>query len=664
MVHEMILPSHSASRTRAGSMAFAFKALGVAALIFSTSAPALAQDSAPQMTVERDPTIWPVVESAVPKDPEIEKKIDALLAKMTLEEKVGQTIQAEIHSISLEEITKYHIGSVLNGGGSYPTKDAKGAFLSWVAAANAFYDASVDPKNGRTAIPILWGTDAVHGHNNIVGATLYPHNIGLGATNDPDLIREIGAATARAVRATGIPWAFAPTVAVARDERWGRTYESYSEDPALVARLGRAMVEGLQGTPADATFLVADRVIATAKHFIGDGGTLGGDDQGDTVMSEADLFKLHGLGYVSTLEAGVQTVMASFNSWNGDKLHGHRYLLTDVLKNRMGFDGFVVGDWNGHEQIPGCTVGSCAQVINAGVDMVMAPINWKDFYRSTLAHVKKGTISEARLDDAVRRILRVKFRAGLFEGKRPSEHPLAGVEAVLGHAVHRDLARRAVRQSLVLLKNEPAVLPIAAHDRHVLVVGSAAESIPMQAGGWSVTWQGRDLDNSYFPGATNLWSGIEAAVKAAGGKAEYSPKGSYKKRPDVAIVVFGETPYAEFEGDRTDSIAFKDGGDSLALLKKLQADGIPTVAVMMSGRPMWVGDHLKAADAFVAAWLPGTEGGGVADVLIADENGAPRFDFTGRLSFSWPARPDQMPVNAGDLDETPAYPLGFGLSYP
>jgi beta-glucosidase len=606
--------------------------------------------------------IWPVIKGEVEKDPRIEATIDALVGRMSVAEKVGQVIQAEIHSISPREVREFGIGSVLSGGGSYPGKDRHAPLSSWVALADAYYDASVDKTGGRAGIPILWGIDAVHGHNNVFGATIFPHNIALGAARDPDLVRKIGAATARAVRASGINWVFAPTLAVARDDRWGRTYESYSEDPAIVARLAPAMIEGLQGSVRGGSFLAADRVIATAKHFIGDGGTLGGDDQGDTRISERQLRAIHGAGYLPAIRVGVQTIMASFNSWNGNKLHGNRYLLTEVLKNRLGFDGFVVSDWNGHSQLPGCSKESCAKAINAGVDMIMVPLDWRAFYQATLDQVTRGIIPMTRLEDAVRRILRVKLRAGLFDGVRPSDQPLAGRKDILGAKAHRALARRAVRQSLVLLKNEGAVLPIRPGAR-VLVAGKGADNIPMQAGGWTLTWQGRETTNQDFPGATSLWAGIRDAITAAGGKAQLSPGGDYAIKPDVAVVIFGEAPYAEMDGDLADGVAFQDGGEALRLLERLRKDGIATIGVLLSGRPLWVGPQMDAADAFIAAWLPGSEGAGLADLIIADQTGAPRHDFTGRLAFSWPRRADQTPLNIGTPGYDPLFPVGYGLSY-
>jgi beta-glucosidase len=606
--------------------------------------------------------LWPKIASPYGVDAAVEERIDSILSRMSLAEKVGQITMAEIQSISPGDVKRFNIGGLLNGGGSYPNKNRNASIAEWLVMANAFYDASMDDGDGKVAVPVIWGTDAVHGHNNVVGATIFPHNIGLGATRNPALIRDIGVATAREVAVTGIGWAFAPTVAVARDDRWGRTYESFSEDPALVAELSKEIVVGLQGHPALENAFGADKVVATAKHFIGDGGTLNGDDQGDTQLNEEALKKLHAPGHFTAIGAGAQTVMATFNSWNGVKTHGNNYLLTTVLKERMGFDGFVVGDWNGHEQIPGCTAGACAAAVNAGVDMIMVPTEWRNFIRNTTRQVKNGEISEARLDDAVRRILRVKIRAGLFEKGRPSEQPLAGVKDLLGHPDHRALARRAVRESLVLLKNE-GVLPLNPRTK-ILVAGDAADSVPRQSGGWTITWQGRDTTNADFPGATTIYAGIRNAVEASGGKAVLSETGDYKEKPDAAIVVFGETPYAEFEGDlETDrGVDFEDE-KALAILRRLKADGIPAVAVFISGRPRWVSPEIDAADAFVAAWLPGSEGAGVADVLIAGQDGRARNDFKGRLSFSWPASPDQHPVNAGDGDYAPLYPFGFGLSY-
>ena len=390
------------------------------------------------------------------------------------------------------------------------------------------------------------------------------------------------------------------------------------------------------------------------KHFVGDGGTVGGDDQGNNVASEQELFDIHAQGYVGGLTAGAQSVMASFNSWNGDKLHGHKYLLTDVLKKQMGFDGFIVGDWNGHGQVKGCNNEDCAQAINAGLDIFMVPNDWKALFDNTLAQVKDGTIAMSRIDDAVRRILRVKVRAGLFEKPSPANRPLSGDKSLIGAEAHREVARQAVRESLVLLKNNDQVLPLKG-TQHILVAGDAADNIGKQSGGWSITWQGTNNTNEDFPGGTSIFDGIQAQVEKAGGEVQLSVDGTFDTKPDVAVVVFGEEPYAEGHGDR-ETLIYQNGNKrDLALLTKLKAQGIPVVAVFISGRPMWVNAELNASDAFVAAWLPGSEGIAVADVLFGEH------DFKGKLPFSWPATPDQI-VNVGDEDYAPLLPYGYGLT--
>jgi beta-glucosidase len=549
---------------------------------------------------------------------------------------------------------------VLNGGGSYPDNAKTASVADWLGLADAFYDASMDTSEGGLAIPVIWGTDAVHGHNNVRGATLFPHNIGLGATRNPDLIQSIGEVTAVEVAATGIAWNFAPTLAVVRDDRWGRTYEGYSEDPEVVRQYAGRMVAGLQGSAGSPEFLDASRVVATAKHYMGDGGTDQGIDRGDNLSTEQELLDIHAQGYFTALEAGAQTVMASFNSWRGEKLHGNHYLLTEVLKESLGFDGFVVGDWNGHAEVPGCSNESCPQAINAGVDMFMVPQDWKALLANTLQQVQAGEIQEARIDDAVRRILRVKARTGLFANGRPSSR--AGDASLVGTADHRRLARQAVRQSLVLLKNAERVLPLP-RNVDVLVAGNGANDISRQAGGWSVTWQGTENSNEDFPGATSIFAGIHEAVTAGGGTAILSPDGSFSERPDVAIVVFGEDPYAEWEGD-LESLSFSAKyGEPVELLRRLKQQDIPVVSVFLSGRPLWVNPELNASNALVAAWLPGTEGGGVADVLFRDNEGEVNFDFTGKLSFSWPRDPSQTPLNRNDPDYEPLFAYGFGLSY-
>ena len=604
---------------------------------------------------------WPKVGSPLAADPKREERINQIIAGMSVEEKVGQIMQAEIQSLQPGDVKKYHLGSVLNGGGSMPYRKALPATADWVKLADELYDESMDDSDGKIAIPVIWGTDAVHGHNNVIGATIFPHNIGLGAARNAELVRKIGEATAREVQATAIDWVFAPTLAVARNDAWGRTYESYAEDPSLVAEYSEAMVMGLQGEVGDSDFLRGEQVIATAKHFLADGGTWKGDDQGDARISEQELIEIHNAGYPPAIAAGVQTVMSSFSSWNGVKMHGNQALLTGALKDKMGFDGFVVGDWNGHGQVPGCTNDSCAQAINAGVDLVMVPFDWKAMIPNTIAQVNQGEISLERLDDAVRRILRVKMRAGLFDAK-PSERAGAQNPDVIGSAEHRELARQAVRESLVLLKNTNKILPLNPLQT-VLVAGEAANNIGQQSGGWSVTWQGTDTTNEQFPGATSIYKGIADAAEAAGGRALYSADGSYSEKPDVAIVVFGEQPYAEGIGDR-DTVEFEPGDKkSLALLKKLRDEGIPVVSVFLSGRPMWVNPEYNQSNAFIAAWLPGTEGGGVADVLFAKTDGSVNYNFSGKLSFSWPNTPLDTEVNLHQSNYTPLFAFGYGLDY-
>jgi beta-glucosidase len=607
--------------------------------------------------------LWPKLQSPMTNTFMVEAKIDNLLKRMTLQDKVAQMMQVEIQNVTPEDVRKYRLGSVLNGGGSMPNRVENATPDVWVKFLDALYIASMDTKGGRQAIPIFWGTDAVHGHNNLTGATIFPHNIGLGATHNTQLIYQIGAATAKEVRATGIEWVFSPTLAVGQNDRWGRLYESYSEDPALVARFATAMVEGLQGSPSSPNFLNESRVIATAKHFIADGGTRDGDDQGNSVLDEKELVAIHAPGYEAALNAGVQTVMVSFSEWNGKKIHGDHYLLTKVLKERMGFDGLVVSDWNGHGQVPGCTNASCAQAINAGIDMVMVISDWKEMIENTIAQVQSGEISQARIDDAVRRILRVKIRANLWD-KKPSLRMHSSDQSIVGSKEHRAIARQAVAESLVLLKNNNNLLPIKPTQK-ILVAGDGADHIGKQAGGWSVWWQGVQAanENYRFPGATSIYQGLADTVKVAGGSIELAPDGNFTHKPDVAIVVFGENPYAESAGD-LDSVEFEPvRKQSLALLKKLKAKGIPVVSVFISGRPLWVNPELNASDAFVAAWLPGTEGGGIADVLLSKADGSINQDMKGRLSFSWPKLPLQDLLNPHHDNYDPLFKLGYGLTY-
>ncbi|OWQ73633.1 glycoside hydrolase family 3 protein [Stenotrophomonas maltophilia] len=609
---------------------------------------------------DKDP--WPEVIWPLAADPALEKRITDLMAGMTVEEKVGQLVQGDIASVTPDDVRRYRLGSILAGGNSDPGGRYDASPAEWLALADAFYDASMDTSKGGKPIPLLFGIDAVHGQSNIIGATLFPHNIGLGATRNPELLRQIGGITALETRVTGMEWTFAPTVAVPQDDRWGRTYEGYSESPGVVASYAAAMVEGLQGRVGTPEFLDGRHVIASVKHFLGDGGTTDGKDQGDTRISESDLVRIHAAGYPPAIAAGAQTAMASFNSVNGEKMHGHRHYLTDVLKGRMNFGGFVVGDWNGHGQVKGCTTTDCPATINAGLDMAMASDSWKGFYETTLAAVKDGRITPQRLDDAVRRILRVKFRLGLFEAGRPSTRAVGGQFALIGAPAHRAVARQAVRESLVLLKNQNGLLPLSPKQR-ILVAGDGADDVGKQAGGWTLNWQGTGTTRKDFPNADTVYEGIARQASAAEGEAVLSVDGRYAVKPDVAVVVFGEDPYAEFQGDRP-TLAYKPGNETdLALLKRLKADGIPVVAVFLSGRPLWVNREINAADAFVAAWLPGSEGAGIADVLLRGSDGRVQHDFKGKLSFSWPRTATQYANNVGQKDYDPLFAFGYGLTY-
>lgn len=637
---------------------------------------------------------WPAIASRIPVDQKLEARIAALLGKMSLEAKVAQMIQAEIKSISPEQVKEYRIGSILNGGGSFPNNDKYATIHQWLALADQYYFASMAlPTNSTdllatqsdkkeavspsTSIPIIWGTDAVHGHNNVLGATIFPHNIGLGATANAALMREIAKVTANEVAVTGIDWIFAPTVAIAEDRRWGRSYESYSQQPALVRAYASEAVLGMQGN--NAKQLRSDKtVIATVKHFLGDGGTDEGKDQGNARLTELELINVHAQGYYAAIEAGAQTIMASFNSWNGDKVHGSQYLLTDVLKDKIGFDGFVIGDWNGHGQVANCSNSSCPAAINAGIDMLMVPDDWQKMLANTVAQVNDGTISETRINDAVTRILRVKMRAGLFDNGPPSSRTLAGNMKYFASEKNRAVARQAARESLVLLKNKNSLLPLNA-GINVLVAGDGADNIEKQTGGWTLSWQGTDNSNTDFPNATSIFSGIQQAVSKAGGTARLSPDGFFSHQPDVAIIVFGEQPYAEGAGDRN-NLVFDDTAATLALLQKLRGQGIPVVSVFISGRPLWVNEELNASDAFVAAWLPGSEGGAIADLLFKQADNSVVYDFTGQLPFDWPGVPyhhqliakhsagtfasDKLTTRDANGSTNPhLFETGFGLNY-
>lgn len=594
------------------------------------------------------PALWPAARSpAALASPAEERRIAALMATMTLEQKVGQLIQADITAITPEDLARYPVGSILAGGNSGPYGDERAAAATWLKLVSSFRDAS---RRAGARVPILFGVDAVHGHSNVPGATLFPHNIGLGATHDPALIRRIGAVTAAEVAGTGIEWTFAPTLAVPQDLRWGRSYEGYAADPALVAAFARAMVLGLQGELVAGRPVPAGHVAATAKHFLADGGTADGKDQGDAAIGEAELIARHAQGYPVAIEAGALSVMASFSTWNGAKHHGNRSLLTDVLKDRMGFAGLVVGDWNGHGQIPGCTVTDCPAAINAGLDLFMAPDSWKELYASTLREARAGAIPLARIDDAVRRILRVKLRLGLLD----ASPVVRGDVTAIGAPAHLAVAREAVAKSLVLLKNAGGVLPLR-RGGTILVAGSGADDMAMQAGGWTITWQGSDTSAADFPNGQTVGRALAAAITEAGGKAVLSPDGRIPETPAIAVIVLGERPYAEFQGDLPD-LAYRVGKEDAALLARLKAAGVPVVTVFLSGRPMFTGALINQSDAFVAAWLPGSQGAGIADVLVAGADGRPQRDFTGRLPFAWPD-------DARSPMARPLFPAGFGLDY-
>ncbi|HSD28111.1 MAG TPA: glycoside hydrolase family 3 N-terminal domain-containing protein, partial [Vicinamibacteria bacterium] len=527
------------------------------------------------------------------------------------------------------DIRGYFLGSVLSGGGSSPP-DATAP--GWAEMYDRYQAIALQT---RLRIPIVYGIDAVHGHNNVRGAVIFPHNVGLGCTRDAGLVERVARATAEEVAATGIDWTFSPCIAVARDERWGRTYESFGETPELAVEMGAAAVRGYQ-----------PGVLACAKHFVADGGTEGGRDQGDARIDEGTLRAMHLPAYRSAVAAGAATVMASFSSWNGQKMHGHRYLLTDVLKGELGFGGFVVSDWGGVDQLPGDYASQVETAISAGIDMVMVPGRYPEFVSTLKALVQSGRVPQSRVDDAVRRILRRKVDAGLFATPYADRALLAQV----GSDAHRQVAREAVRRSLVLLENDGRVLPLSKTARRVHVAGRNADDLGNQCGGWTITWQG---SSGAITTGTTILQAIRAAV-GGGTEVTYSRDGSGAAGAEAGVVVIGETPYAEGQGDRTDlSLAAED----VAAVRAVEAAGVPTVVVLVSGRPLILGDVLRMADAIVAAWLPGTEGAGVADVLFGDH--AP----TGRLNHSWPRSMSQVPLNVGDDGYDPLFAYGHGLTY-
>jgi len=578
-----------------------------------------------------------------------DSKIDPLLQKMTLEEKIGQMIQAENTGLQeLSDIENYYLGSILSGGSADPK--AGNQPRHW---ADLYESLQQRTQKTRLRIPLLYGIDAVHGHNNVLGAVIFPHNIGLGCTRDPELVKEIAQITAREVRATGMQWAFAPCVTVPRDERWGRTYEGFSEDAELAAILGAAAVRGLQGEDLSGPF----SVLACAKHYVGDGGTAFGSsgngkglDQGDTRVDEQTLRAIHLKPYPATIAAGVGSIMPSYSSWNGVKCSANRYLLTTVLKEELGFEGFLISDYNAITQIDPDFKKAVGISVNAGMDMAMEPTNYRQFFNVLKELVNEGTVPVSRIDDAVRRILRVKFAMGLMEPNYRRQVDRSGLKEI-GSDAHRDAGRRAVRQSLVLLKNEAKTLPLSRSLGHILVAGKAADDIGTQCGGWTIDWQGKT--GRITPGGTTILKAVQNTVSKST-RVTFSKDGASVPAADVAIVVMAEEPYAEGNGDR-EHLTLRQ--EDVRVFEKVKEANMPVVIILISGRPMIVNDVLEQADAFIAAWLPGTEGQGIADVVFGD------YRPSGKLSFTWPRSTEQIPINAGDADYDPLFEYGFGLEY-
>ncbi|EEF36707.1 hydrolase, hydrolyzing O-glycosyl compounds, putative [Ricinus communis] len=591
-----------------------------------------------------------------PKQP-LNLRIKDLMKKMTLEEKIGQMTQIERSVASTEVMKKYFIGSVLSGGGSVPAKQASAE--TWIKMVNDFQKGSLSTRLG---IPMIYGIDAVHGHNNVYNATIFPHNIGLGATRDPELVKRIGAATALEVRATGIPYVFAPCIAVCRDPRWGRCYESYSEDPKIVQAMTE-IVPGLQGdipsgSPKGVPFLAGKtKVAACAKHYVGDGGTTDGINENNTVISRHGLLSIHMPGYYNSIIKGVSTVMVSYSSWNGIKMHANRDMVTGFLKNTLRFRGFVISDWQGIDRItfpPHANYTySVLAGISAGIDMIMVPYNYTEFIDGLTYLVKSGIIPMSRIDDAVKRILRVKFVMGLFENPNADE----SLVNQLGSHEHRQLAREAVRKSLVLLRNgkyaDKPSLPLPKKASKILVAGSHADNLGYQCGGWTIEWQG--LGGNDLTSGTTILTAIKNTVDS-------STKVVYEENPDAdfvkannfsyAIVVVGEHPYAETQGDSMNLTIAEPGPSTIQNV----CGAVKCVVVVVSGRPVVIQPYVNIIDALVAAWLPGTEGQGVADVLFGD------YGFTGKLSHTWFKTVDQLPMNVGDRYYDPLFPFGFGLT--
>jgi|TARA_B000000609_G_C24180324_1_gene357565 beta-glucosidase len=572
--------------------------------------------------------------------------VETLMSDMTLKEKIGQMTQVDRQFLNdISDISKYGFGSLLSGGGSTPATNEPKAW------ADMYDSYQREALKTRLQIPLIYGIDAVHGHNNVVGATIFPHNIGLGATRDAALVEAVARATALEVAATGMDWDFAPCLAVPDDYRWGRTYEGFSEDTDLVSQLGGAAVRGYQSTDISNP----QSVLACAKHFIGDGGTTFGTglnnliDRGNLAISEEELRKRHLPPFQKAIDEGVATFMAAYNTWNDVKCHANKFLLTDLLKDELGFKGFVVSDWAAIEEIPGDYKSDIITSINAGIDMVMVPgavkfgnESFENFLKLLEESVQEGSIPMERIDDAVKRILLIKKQSGLFDRPFSDQQLLAHI----GSDKHRQIAREAVRKSMVLLKNKDGILPLPKEGKTIIVAGRGADNIGMQSGGWTISWQG---DMGQTTDGTTILDAIKSAV-SPGTVVEYTPDGT-AYTGDLAVVVVGEKPYAEMQGDRKD---LKLDKEDLDVIKRFKENEIPVVVVLLSGRPMIITDEIEKWDGLIAAWLPGTEGSGVADVLFGD------YNPTGKLSFSWPKNMNQFPINPEDDH---LYSFGFGLSY-
>ena len=592
------------------------------------------------------------------KLPDHSEFINSLVSQMTLEQKVGQIIMPEINSVTPDQAKKYYFGTILNGGGGFPNQNKNSSIEDWKNLSKSYYDSSTEVNGIK--IPILWGTDAVHGHNNVIGATIFPHNIALGATRNELLLRQIGEAVAKEVVSTGIIWTFAPTIAVPQNDLWGRTYEGYSEDPDLVSKLGKNFIIGLQGSGNE--FLDEHHVLATAKHFLGDGGTDNGVDQGDTILDEITLKNIHGQPYYDAIDSCAISIMASFNSWNGMKSHGNEYLLNNILKSQMEFDGFIVGDWNGHGQIPGCKDSDCPQALIAGVDIFMVPTEWESLYWNTLEQVKSGEIPIESLNEAVYRILSAKKYLGLFDGRKPHEYNKNHIR----DKSHVELARTSVRESIVLLKNND-VLPMNP-GKNFLIIGEQSKYIENQMGGWTITWQGKswegtNISNNDFPNTKSIYESLSSHIKNMGGHVEYSNDGSYKSKPDFAIMVYGETPYAEGFGDIKDLDFSKTNKQNLKIMNKFLKEDIQVLSLFITGRPLIVDQEIELSDAFVSIWLPGTAVEGINDVIFSNIDSSINFDFSGKLPYSWPNANSKNPLNLKDKDNQPRFEYGYGLRY-